>query len=350
MPRVVLVTGANGYIGNAVARAFSRAGWLTYGLVRSESAAISLQAEEILPVIGQIDNISSHDSILAQLPPKLDTIVSTTENLDDYVTHHKNTVQLLRTASLSSQSNNNGVKPLVIVSSGCKDYGIGPHYHGDAGLTPHTEETPPNPPGLLANRTRMSLDIFKNTDAFLPVLVRPTNVFGRSASYYRGFFEVASKAAKSNEPLTVHVPGNSVCHALHVDDCGEAYVALAAHPKREAIEGQIFNISAQTYETVGQIMNALVAEYGITKGVKYLSAEEAQANGWENPWAPALIDFPQWTGSDKIRKVTGWKDVRPLFSEALHVYRLSYEAAVGERHENIAKIVEREAMFKANMG
>ncbi|KAL4963168.1 NAD-dependent epimerase/dehydratase family protein [Aspergillus stella-maris] len=348
MPRAVLVTGANGYIGNAVARAFSRAGWLTYGLIRSESASITLETDEIIPVIGQIDDFSSHNSILAQLPPSIDTIVSTTENLEDYTTHHQNTVHLLRTISLASQKNNNGTKPLVIISSGCKDYGVGPHYHGDDGLAPHTEESPLNPPPILASRTRMSLDTLKHTDAFLPVLVRPTNVFGRSASYYRGFFDIADKAVQDNEALTIpaHVPGSSICHALHVDDCGDAYVSLASHTKREEVAGEIFNISSHSYETVDQIANALVSEYGITKGVKYITSDEAKESEWKSPWMPALIDFPQWTGSDRIRAVTGWKDVRPLFSEAVRVYRLSYEAAAAQGHENVKKMLERERLFR----
>ncbi|KAL4998459.1 hypothetical protein BDV10DRAFT_167094 [Aspergillus recurvatus] len=340
MPSTVLVTGANGYIGNAVARAFSRAGWLTYGLVRSQTAARALQLEEILPVLGQIDDINTHDSILHQLPNTLDAIVSTTENLNDYTTHHKNTVHLLRTLSLASRQY--GVRPLVIISSGCKDYGIGPHFHGDQDLKPHTEESPLNPPGLLSNRANMSLEIFKNSDAFAPVLVRPTNVYGRSASYYRGFFEVAAIAQKHNLPLQIPVPPASICHALHVDDCGDAYIALASHPRREDVEGAIFNISAREYETVDQIARALVAEYGLP-GVEYVDPENVGAVG--KAWPPALIDFPQWTGSEKIRKVTGWRDVRPLFSEAVGVYRRAYEAAVETGHENIAKMVEREKMF-----
>ncbi|KAL4737220.1 hypothetical protein BDV11DRAFT_192288 [Aspergillus similis] len=341
MPSTVLVTGANGYIGNAVARAFSRAGWITFGLVRSEPAARSLQLEEILPVLGQIDDIDSHGAILHQLPKTLDAIVSTTENLGDYITHHKNTVHLLRTLSLASGQH--GVRPLVIISSGCKDYGIGPHYHGDRDLKPHTEESPLNPPDLLSDRANMSLEIFKNSDAFAPVLVRPTNVYGRSASYYRGFFEVAALAKKQNLSLQIPVPPASICHALHVDDCGDAYVALAAHPRRGEIEGEIFNISAREYETVDQIARALVAEYGLP-GMEYVvDPESVGIVGKE--WPPALIDFPQWTGSDKIRDITGWRDVRPLFSEAVGVYRRAYEAAVETGHENVAKMIEREKMF-----
>ncbi|KAL2841582.1 hypothetical protein BJY01DRAFT_236345 [Aspergillus pseudoustus] len=341
-PRSVLVTGANGYIGNAVARAFSRAGWITYGLVRSENVGRSLVFEEVIPVIGKIDDVESHESILKQLPATVNAIVSTTESLSDYVNHFNNTVKLLRTVSLASKAN--GTRPLVIISSGCKDYGIGPHYDGEAGLAPHTEESPLNPPELLAIRTHSSLEIFQHKDAFAPVVVRPTNVFGRSASYYRGFFEVAATCSKLNQPLVLPVPPNSICHALHVDDCGDAYVAIANHSQLEEVEGEIFNISAGRYETVNEIAKAILAEYDIPSGLKYVEPSALPQS--ENPWPPALIDFPQWTSSDKLRKVTSWSDVRPLFSEALHLYRLSYEGASAVGPENIQKMVEREKLLK----
>lgn len=344
----VLVTGANGFIGNAVARAFSRAGWITYGLIRSEAAAQSLQCEEIVPVLGQIDDVDSHQSILQQLPRTLDAIVSTTENLDDFVRHHQNTIELLRNVSLASTAN--GTRPLVIISSGCKDYGIGPHYDGEPRLQPHTEESPLNPPAILANRAHLSLDDLKpNNDAFAPVLVRPTIVFGRSASYYRGFFEVAARCVKENRPLLLPVPSNSICHALHVDDCADAYVAIANHPRRGEVEGQVFNISSTQYETVDQLAHALLAEYGISE-FKYVDDPNNLLAPSENPWPPTLIDFPQWTSSEKLRRITGWRDVRPLFTEALHLYRLSYEAAVLSGHENIEKMVEREKTFKVKHG
>ncbi len=40
--RAVLVTGANGFIGNAVAKAFCRAGWKTFSLIRRNEAAADL--------------------------------------------------------------------------------------------------------------------------------------------------------------------------------------------------------------------------------------------------------------------------------------------------------------------
>lgn len=334
--RTVLITGSNGYIGNAVARAFVRAGWITYGLIRSPSGAHSLAAEEILPTIGSIDDVGGHDQIKNQLPLALDAIVSTTEDHSDYVKHYNAIVSLLR--NLGSRSVENGVKPLVIFTSGCKDYGVGPHFANGPSLRPHTEESPINPPAFAALplRAEYSQKILEHDDLFSPVLVRPTNVHGRSSSFYGIFLSVANQAAADGKPLVMPVPPDSIVHSMHVDDCGDAYVAIAAHPRVEEVSGQVFNISARRYETVDEVGRALAAEYGISKGLKYVDKKELVTG--ENPWPPGLVDFPQWTGSEKLRSITGWRDHRPLFSETIHVYRVAYEAAQSAGHENVQKV------------
>ncbi|KAK1974599.1 NAD dependent epimerase/dehydratase [Colletotrichum cereale] len=333
-PKTVFVTGANGYIGNAVARAFVAAGWTTYGLVRSLSAATALAQEEIVPVIGAIDDRAAHAGILSHLPPTLDAVVSVTENALDYIPHYQNTVQLLR--ALGEASSASGLRPLVIFTSGCKDYGIGPHYHGAPGLAPHTEESPINTIPLLTNRATYAKRILDHSDVFAAVLVRPTNVYGRSSSFYKAFFDVAAGAAAKGKPLLLPASPNTIVHALHVDDCAEAYVAIAAHPNRAEVEGQAFNISAQRYETVDEVSRALAAEYEISKGLHYV--EPSSLEEGEDPWPPGIISFPQWTDSTKLTRLTGWKHRRPLFSESIHVYRLAYEASKAAGHENIRRV------------
>lgn len=332
--QTVVVTGANGYVGNAVARAFVRAGWLTYGLVRSESGSQALAVEEILPVVGSIDDVASHEKIKNQLPPTVDVIVSTTEDLLNYVDHYNNTITLLRT--LGSASKEAGVTPLVILTSGCKDYGSNPtQFANHPDLAPFTEESPLAAPSRLAFRTESTMRIFDHGDAFAATLVRPTNVHGRTSSYHGLFFEMAARAAEAGEPLVLPSRAGGILHCMHVDDCGDAYVAIAAHADRAAVAGQVFNISAREYETIDGVGEALVAEYGIARGLEFV---EPEALAGRNPWPPLLVNFPQWTGSEKLRALTGWRDHRPLFTEALHLYRLAYEAAKGTGHESVVKV------------
>ncbi|KAI3395875.1 hypothetical protein diail_812 [Diaporthe ilicicola] len=332
--RTALVTGANGYIGNAVARAFVRAGWITYGLVRSPSNARSLAIEEILPIVGSIGDVDGHSEIKNQLPPTLDAIISTTEDHHGYVQHYTDIVSLLRTVGSNSVAN--GVRPLVIFTSGCKDYGLGPHFASDPAVSPHTEASPINPPAFAALRAEYSQKILEDHDVFSPVLVRPTNVHGRSSSFYGIFLDVANQAATDDKPLVMPTPPDTIVHSMHVDDCGDAFVAIAAHPRLEEVSGQVFNISARRYETVDEVGRALAAEYGISKGLEYIDKKDLEDG--QNPWPPGLVDFPQWTGSEKLRTITGWRDHRPLFSEAMHVYRVAYEAAQSAGHENIQKV------------
>jgi len=84
----VLVTGANGYIGNAVAKAFSRAGWTTYGLIRRKEAAADLQRNEIHPIIGTPNDLSWLDA-MEKGESGFDVIVSNTEDWSDPEGHLK---------------------------------------------------------------------------------------------------------------------------------------------------------------------------------------------------------------------------------------------------------------------
>ncbi|KAH7141141.1 hypothetical protein EDB81DRAFT_900817 [Dactylonectria macrodidyma] len=335
--KTVLVTGANGYIGKAVACAFVRAGWVTYGLIRSMQSNVSLTAEEIIPIIGSIDNVVSHKIIRAALPSTLDVIVSTTENTLNYVPHFQNIVNLLQTLSISSTAN--GVRPLVIFTAGSKDYGVGPHLSDDPGVAPHDEMSELHPPLFAAPRVQNAPKIFESTNAFAAVLVRPTNVYGRASSYYSVCFRAGSRAASAENPrdriLIAPAQPSWICHSLHIDDCAEAYVAIASAP-RKAVEGEVFNMSSERYETAEKILNAVVKEYGIAGGVKYVNLKDVAAD--EDASLAMVVGFPQWTSSQKLRMATGWTDRRLPFSDAFHIYRLSYEAAVQLRDENVDKI------------
>lgn len=335
-PKSVLVTGANGYIGSAVAHAFVRAGWTVYGLVRSPHHVPVLAAAEIIPIQGSAADPSFLPTLHAYTKT-FDVIVSTTEQILDYLPHYNDTVSLLR--ALASTSGQQGVRPLVLFTSGCKDYGT-TSLAGSPGLAPHTEVSPLRAPTLLAPRTKYAVQIFEHADLFDAAVLRPTNVYGYNSSYYGTWFDMASAASKKGI-FELPADARTILHAMHVDDCGEAYVALAEHADRRAVAGQCFNISASQYNTLEEIAAGLVKEYGIEGGASFVAGER-EMNSLDA--TGMLVGYSQWVGSEKLRALTGWTDRRQLFSLGLHAYRLAYEAAIVQREDATTKL---EGIFSA---
>lgn len=326
----VLVTGANGYVGNAVARAFVRAGWIAHGLVRSQDSRASLRADEIISILGSASDKAFVERSANQTRFVFNVIVSCTEQTLDYVPHYNDTIALLR--ALAQASNEAGIRPLVIFTSGCKDYGT-TGLDRSNGLSPHTEESPLNAPPVLAARAAHAVKLFDHKDLFDAVVLRPSTLYGGSASFYGPIFNKAAKAAE-NGVLELTADPKSIMHGTHVDDCAEAYVAIAEHADRKTVKGQCYNISGGRYETLGEVADALVEEYKIKGGVKYIP--EKAMTGVDV--VQMLTGFSQWVGSEKLRRDVGWKDKRQPFSEAVHTYRMAYEAAVAQKHSNVQKI------------
>lgn len=339
--KTVLVTGANGYIGNAVARAFVRAGYLTYGLVRNASSRPALNADEIISVLGSAADkeFVSRLSTQTRIGP-FDVIVPCTEQILDYVPHFDDTIALLR--SLAEGSGRQGVRPLVLFTSGCKDYGR-TALHGDEGLQPQTENSPLIPPDFVVDRAEYAVKIFDHADLFDAVLLRPTTLYGLSSSFYGPIFDIAAKAAEKGV-LDLTADPNSIMHGTHVEDCADAYVAIA-EARRDVVKGQCYNISSHRHETLSEVADALVREYKIEGGVKYLPPPENDGVDV----VQMLIGFSQWVSSEKLRKDIGWRDKRKPFSEMLHVYKKAYEAAVKLQHPDVQRIQAFVKMTEAEM-
>jgi nucleoside-diphosphate-sugar epimerase len=340
--KTVLVTGANGFIGFAVCKAFCFAGWKVFGQIRSDRSAQNFLQEEITPIVTPTQD--TYASFAATLPA-IDVIVTCCEDLVDYDAHHRRRLAMIREVCRASRADR-GEKPLVIFSSGCKDYGMGLR-HGQVGLAPHTEESPLNPPPLLVPRTAAAQQMFGFDDEFDCIVVRPTTLFGRSSSYYSYIFAMAEQAKTEHEGvLTLPEKPDSILHGTHIDDCAAAYLTLATSP-RKVVAGQAYNISSHRYETLGEIALAIQKSHGIQVKFRDPDSRDAELYG---VFVLSVFNFPQWVGSDKLRKDTGWTDKKPLFHEAYETYRRAYEAAAGHNTEQVQRVMDKsKGMFTSGV-
>ncbi|MBY0383042.1 MAG: NAD(P)-dependent oxidoreductase [Xanthobacteraceae bacterium] len=314
--RTVLVTGANGYIGNAVAKAFARAGWRTYGLVRREGAVGDLARSEIQPLVGPSDG----GALDGLGDVTFDVVVSNTEDRTDPSGHLAAVRVMLNKAVARSEAA--GRRPLVIFSSGCKDYGAMKQKHGDPALAPHTEESPLLPSSasaVLVPRCAFGAQLLDKAETpYDAVVLRPTIVYGLSSSYYGALFDLA---ARSRDVLTIVGDPEAVMHSCHVDDCADAYVALVEHPNRSAIANQAYNIANQRYETAREVGEALARSYRLDLAFEVPIHEYAHGDAYR------LFNYWQWVGSEKIRAATGWHERRATFVDGIDQYRMAYEAS-----------------------
>ena len=76
--------------------------------------------------------------------------------------------------------------------------------------------------------------------------------------------------------------------------------------------------------------------------MRYVGKENSTDLDWER-LVVSVMGFSQWVGSEKLRKDTGWKDRRKLFSEGIHQYRLAYEVAIERGGGVSAKLSKRAA-------
>ncbi|KAJ2743517.1 hypothetical protein GGI20_003672, partial [Coemansia sp. BCRC 34301] len=90
----VLVIGASGYTGKEVSRAFSRAGFRVYGLVRSEENVRTLAQDEVHAIVGDI----KRPELLVEHFDRADVIIDTTIDYNEPAEYTRNLLSAVKQA------------------------------------------------------------------------------------------------------------------------------------------------------------------------------------------------------------------------------------------------------------
>lgn len=324
MPNI-LVIGATGYIGQALALHLLRSGHHTvYGIARSESKARSLAALEIVPVISTdpssepaafLDAISKH---------RIDSIVITGADetahalLQVIVEAGKQRQQEYAQAGLTS-----GPKLGVVYTSGTWVHGSSTKPVTD--LEPVGTSMAANKPAqLVAWRAEFEKEVLsaQTRSVVDTVVVRPALVYGRSHAIWTMFFKPVLDAAKSGA-ASVQIPldAESRPALIHVDDTASGLTA--AVEKLPEICGSgihpVFDLSGQT-EAMIDVFASLASAVGYKGKVELVGAGD-------NTFAAAMSTSCN-NKCERAKMVLGWSPKREPLVDGMEIYAKAFEASV----------------------
>ena len=292
----VFVTGATGYIGNAVAKALSRAGHEVHGMARTQEKARDLRRAEIIPVIGSMQDPDSYAGTARNCHV---AIHCAAEYSAEYFNLDRRTVEALLNA-----------KPgLFIYTSGIWVY-------GNTGSALVDESTPPNPPQFLTPRVEHEgLVLAANTQSARTMVIRPGSVYGGSGGMAAAWFETGEKAGAAQ----IVGDGNFRWTTIHVEDLAEFYLRAAESPW----SGELFNATDRSRFTVRE--NAETASRAAGVGGRIQSVTVAEAAKTLGPQAECLT-YNQHVDSRKAVRMLGWQPRHGGFADNAEMYHQAWKS------------------------
>lgn len=185
----IFVTGASGYIGNGVAKAFARAGHKVFGLVRSEAAAKELQKNEIRPALGSLEHL-----------PK----------------EAKEAEVIIHCAYENGEKDKIAVNELLQIAPKTLVYTSGVWVYGNRKETVD-ESSILEPLKISSWRPPLEEKVLKSKHK--SIVIRPGCVYGYHGGLIAMIFEAAAKGH-------LEIAGNGENHwqIVHVDDLAQLYV------------------------------------------------------------------------------------------------------------------------------
>ncbi|CAM4289351.1 NAD-dependent epimerase/dehydratase family protein [Nocardiopsis rhodophaea] len=285
----VLVTGVTGTIGGAVARALIRRGHQVTGTVRSESSRGA--APEGVEVV--VVDLFAADG-LSEIAQRVDGAVHAASSNDERAGELDGGVVNALIAAFEGTD-----KPLVYTS--------GLWLHGNVGSAPLTEDSPLEPPMILAWRPTIEQVLVEAADRGLRTIrIRPGLVYGGG----RGYVPMLLAPQEHGEEKVVRHFGDGSHRwaAVHADDLGELY-ALAVE---SAPAGSVYLGAAEEPVRMEEAAKVVADRHG----AQVRDWDPADAAQYWSVMVEALM-LDQVVSHARARAELGWQPQRPGLLEEL---------------------------------
>lgn len=328
MPRI-LILGATGYVGSALATTLLRSSHRVYGLARTPAKANSLARLEIIPVNGSIQDSDAYIQLIKTA--HIDVVV-------DCSGANQESFKVLSDVKAAGKERlrQGGAKLGFVYTSGTWVHGSSDSRVSD--LDPvGTEFAPAQPPRLVKWRPEMERDALAARDVLDVMVVRPALIYGRESAIWASFFgPVVEAVAKEkggeedDERVTVKIPLNPMSRPalVHVDDVAQGL--QCAVEKLPLISGTgvypVFDLM-----TSQESMRDIFDGFGRAVGLKGRRRKiELVQPGEEDLFAEAMQTS---TNGDSSRAETllGWSPKKRGFVAGMDVYANAFKAAQQEK-------------------
>jgi nucleoside-diphosphate-sugar epimerase len=306
----ILVTGATGFVGSAVARRLTQQGHTVLGLSRSVGAAARVEAAGLTPVHGDFGDPAT----LAEPASQVDAVVSTAsigqvEGTADGFTKDRDAVAAM-TAALRDLG-----KPFIF-TSGSAIFGV--FTKGEASPTKFEENHPvPLPPsifappeagvpqpliegfsGSMAPRAETEMAVLKATD-IRGIVIRPGLIYGEGKGY-----DLPNLIALARKHSAAPYLGAGGVRQgfVHIDDLVDLYMlALERGPAGSMLHAVTDEVA------LGNLAQAVSRLDGAQGRTESLSLMQMYARG---SGRGVSLSVNKRLASDKTRQLVGWSPKR----------------------------------------
>ncbi len=271
----VLVTGATGYIGSAIAGALVKAGHTAHGLAHSEEANTQIRERGWVPVPGDVRRADHLEAIAADFDAVIHA--ANTGGADAAAVDTEATRAVLRGLAGSG-------KPFVYTSGA---WVLG---EGDTDETSAVDPTP-----LVSWRGALEADVLASAPDVRAVVIRPGIVYGHNGGIVRMI---------ASGELPVVGDGRQSWPLVHVEDLADLYVRALGAPAGTLLHG------------VSQTTSVLDLALAGRPAHRVHMQSLADARTGLGPFADALAR-DQRVSSLRTRTLLGWRPTAPSAIEEL---------------------------------